>query len=727
MYRLIFSSLLLLYLIMPMQHSLAASGDNTSTGLGPTTRSTFTFADLGYSVDQTFRGVLVTHAYNIRWPDAWTVQPGNTLNLHFSHSHVLNESSSLAVDWNGTRLSSILLLPDNADHSVLQVDIPENLIQLENNQLRIVLYMGIHDDFCIDLDNPAVWTTIHSSSYLEFSYYLNKPILDLGLFPKPLIDGSTLVKNHITFVLPSKPTLIELNVLAALSSKLGQLAAWRLIEVDVKYGPSVAELQEIEGDQIYIGMLDNLGKYGFINFNPIPKDNQKSGVGLLLEQYLPWDETSVAIVISGLDEYSVQIAGQALADESTYTLLSGQSGIILDPPLSDAEAGVPGMVITLMELGYTDITTHGIHDQTININIPLPMAWIVETEGTFTLHFAHSELLYAQQSSVNILLNDTPVSSIALTQENAKDESVLIRLPARLFKVGDNKLSILTNMNLLKDYEDRLRCWYDYYDEAWFVVYADSQLNLPPGPAEITVDLSDYPYNFIGLSDMSDTAFVLPDNPSEAVGKALAWVGGRIGHYVDGKALYPIVVDAKTSLGLGNKVPYQILIGEPTDNVAIQTLNDTLPLPYKVGSNEPENLERYADILPRYDSVGYIQTVITSEKQPRLIVTGNNDEGITWAAEALSDPQLIGALDGDLVILNVQDRLFTASVHVETPRQITAPVTDEGVNSSASPTMWIFSLSGILLFVTVCILLTIVVVDAINRRKVRGRYEAHFS
>ena len=724
MFRILFSSLLVLYLILPVQPGLAALGQSETSALEPATK-TVTFTDLGYTGDETLRGVLVTREYSIRWPDAWIAEPGNTLELHFIHSLALDDHSSMAVDWNGSRLASVLLTPENADNGVLEVDIPEDGIDLGYNQLRIVLYMGIHDDYCTDLDNPAVWTTIQSSSFFKFSYVPNQPVLDLGLFPAPLIDGSSLVENKITFVLPAKPSLDNLNVAAAVSAKLGQLAAWRTIVLDVQYGPSLDELQNITGDQIYIGTLEQLAGYSFLDFSAVRSENKKPGVGLIWEQYSPGDEAGVAIALTGVDESGVMAAGRTLADSSTYTLLSGQLGAILEMPALKEEGGLTGQVITLEELGYEDITARGTHDQTINFIIPLPMAWIVQTEGTFILHFAHSELLNPQQSSMNILLNDVPVSSISLTKENSTDGSAVIRLPARLFKVGDNKLTILANMNLPEDYEDRLRCWDDYEDEAWIVAYADSSINLPPGPGGVQVDLSNYPYNFLGSTNLTDVAFVVPDSPSEAVALAAVNIASRLGHFVEGSALFPKVVNADSSTKITDKVPYQILIGQPVDNTAIQNINDILPLPFKTGSNESQNLEGYADISPKAGSVGYIQSTITADGQPRLVVTGNSEEGIIWAAEALSDPQLIGDLDGDLVILNTQGRMFTASVRLETTREVAPVVSEGGAVVNALPTIWILWLSIILFIVSVLILITMIILGTVNRRKAKERYEAN--
>jgi hypothetical protein len=326
---------------------------------------------------------------------------------------------------------------------------------------------------------------------------------------------------------------------------------------------------------------------------------------------------------------------------------------------------------------------------------------------------------------MNILLNDVPISSISLTPENATEGNAEIRLPARLFKVGDNKLTVLANLNLEEDYQDRLRCWDDYDDEAWIVVYSDSSINLPPGPGGVQADLSSYPYNFLGSANLIDVAFVTPDSPGEAIALAIVNIASRLGHFVEGEGLYPKVINADLAAELADEAPYQILIGRPLQNTAIQKINDILPLPFESGSDEPKNLEGYAEILPKAGSVGYIESTITADGQPRLVVTGNSDDGILWASEALSDPQLIGDLDGDLVILNAQGRLFTASVRLETSRPVESVVSEEQAAANVLPTIWILWLSIILFIASVLILIIMIVLGTINRRKAKVRYEAN--
>ncbi|HEX2981642.1 MAG TPA: cellulose biosynthesis cyclic di-GMP-binding regulatory protein BcsB, partial [Anaerolineaceae bacterium] len=220
---------------------------------------TATLAELGYLKDETLQGVTASRTYTLSWPDAWEVQPGNTFTVDFTHSPSLETYSSLAVDFNGARLGSILLTPDNADGGSLTVNIPADQVETGYNSVRVVLYMGIHDDRCEDPNNPATWATIQSSSSFKLGYAEKEATADLGAYPAPLIDNSDLLENDVTFVLPEKPTAAELDGMALVSAKLGQLAAWRKVNFHTVAEPQ-ATGEALKGDVIYVGAAERLQK-----------------------------------------------------------------------------------------------------------------------------------------------------------------------------------------------------------------------------------------------------------------------------------------------------------------------------------------------------------------------------------------------------------------------------------------------------------------------------------
>ncbi|MCX7837915.1 MAG: cellulose biosynthesis cyclic di-GMP-binding regulatory protein BcsB [Anaerolineae bacterium] len=674
---------------------------------GETNTRTLTFADLGYPKDETLHGVRATREYGVLLPQSWNVQTATILVLRFSHSPALRPNSSLAVDWNGTRLTSTLLTAENAKDGVLRAEIPAALMRTGYNVLRLEAYMGIQDDFCSDIDNPAVWLTVHHSSFLQVNFLTKSPEADLGTFPLPFIEPSSLVTNTVTLVLPDSPRLAELTAAATIGAKLGQLAAWRPLQFDVR-AASTFDLNQNNGHIIVIGARERLPRTLDLPIvkklgtetqltdwrgEPLPRH-----AGVLWEQLTPRRE-ALLLVVTGEDDTAMLTAARALASTPTYAQLNGPLGVVLQVPPPKGNGSI-GQTLTLEELGYRDITAQGSREQTLNYVIPLPMAWQIQEGATLDLHFAHSALLDTNKSSLNVLLNGTPVGSILLTSKTASDGRVTFTLPARLFKMGENTLTIVSNIQVPRPTKDPTDCLNTYYREAWLVVYADSRLRMPGAPANLSATLGNYPRAFIGAMDLSDLTFVVPPEPNLAVARAVAWISARLGRFAQGETLAPLVADAQTP----TLTRYQIIVGRPSQNPAIAKLKDVLPQPFKSNSDEPEPVAQVAQVLPPRGTIGYVQAT-TIDKQPRLVVTGNNDEGLLWAAEALSAPELLGKLRGDLAILSAAASLTTLEVRTkDNPTALALAQPTPTTNGTSSMPTWVMGLTIGLFLVTAVIL-----------------------
>lgn len=693
---------------LSLAFSISLLATLVAQGQGNIDTRTLTFAELGYPKDETLHGVRATREYGVMLPQSWQVQEGNVLTLRFTHSPALRPNSSLAVDWNGTRLTSVLLTADNAKGGILRTEIPATLIRSGYNVLRLEAYMGIQDDFCSDIDNPAVWLTVHSSSLLQVNFRTQPPKADLRAFPAPFIETSTLVTSTVTFVLPDTPRLAELTAVATISAKLGQLAAWRPLQVDVRAASTFDWTSG--GHLIVIGARERLPRgldlpivktigtethLTDLRGEPVPRH-----AGVLWEQPTP-QRDALMLVVTGEDDAAMLTAARALASTPTYAQLSGPLGIVLQVPPPKGNSTL-GQVLTFEELGYRDIASQGSREQTLNYVIPLPMAWQIQEGATLDLHFAHSALLDANKSSLNVLLNGTPVGSILLTSKTASDGRVTFTLPARLFRMGENTLTIVSNIQVGRA-KDTTDCLNTYYREAWLVVYADSRLRIPGAPANLIATLGNYPRAFIGAMDLSDLTFVVPSESNVTIARALAWIAARLGRFAQGDTLAPTVADAQT---LGS-ARYQILIGRPSQNPAIAKLKNVLPQPFKADGDAPEPVAQVAQVLPPRGSVGYLQTT-TIDQQPRLIVTGNSDEGVLWAAEALSAPELLGKLRGDLAILSAAASLTVFEVRTkDAPNVLTLAQPTPTVNGAPYVPTWVLGLTIGLFVITLIVLLLV--------------------
>lgn len=711
--------LVLVLLGPPSQRVVAAEAQTLS----------ITLAELGY-VDETVQGVLVNRTYSVNFPSQWTALPENTLTLRFSHSPALDVFSAMAVDWNGVRLTSVMLTPENIEGGSVTFTIPADIINKGYNQLTLQFYMGISGDYCQDDDNPAVWATIHATSSLNFTYEVDPPVVDLAVFPQVLFNDSPLVKNTITLILPDQPTSLELNALASVSAKLGQLANWRAMELNGSIQSSGGPM----GNIIVVGRIDRLGMFG-VNSMPFVsqsggvytlKDSTGTGIpgtaGVIWEQVSPFDPTSVMILITGATDEGTLLAAQAFSNSATYSQFSGQQAVILSLPEPVSEDLDFGKTYTFADLGYVDETAEGTREQTITYNIRLPMNWASQSEVLLELHFSHSELIASNKSSLNILVNNTPVSSFLLTPSNANLSWQTIRLPTQLFGIGDNSLKITGNIKIDKDYNDPRYCLDNYNNEAWVVIYADSRFTLPGGPTRMDVRLIQYPFAFMGSSNLSGVTFVVPDHSDSAVVQSLSQITARLGRYATGTALTPRVVDASTLPTLSSIHAHQILIGLPAVNPAITDLNDILPLPFTPGTNQPLPSDQIIQMISVGGSVGFIEATSTDDGQTRLVVTGNDSTGLLWATEGLTDPAMIAKLDGDLVILNAQGSIASYNLRQQAITTIVVTATPElGEPVTRQPVQWVLIISLAAIFLSVVALVIIIMQRASRKTRQKGQ------
>jgi hypothetical protein len=306
-----------------------------------------------------------------------------------------------------------------------------------------------------------------------------------------------------------------------------------------------------------------------------------------------------------------------------------------------------------------------------------------------------------------------------LTAENAENGYITHKIPARLFRLGSNTLTIMTDSQLPYDPQDEFFCNKDHYNDAWVTVYSDSTLTLPDGPTSLVLNLKNFPAGFSGAGNLSDFAFIVPDSSDWSTAQAVAWISASLGRYSTSTEFSPNIIQASEN-SIDNATPNQILIGEPSKNPAIYQLNDILPMPFVEGKNTLQNPEKIAQIMSPTGSgsLGYIQSALTTSGQPRLVVTGNSTEGVMWAAKALYDQVTREQLKGDFAVLDSPRSVYAASIAKETVASIEntpAPNDESPIQTiTGVSTTWVLWLAGGLFLLT---LLIIIIFTLITLRK----------
>ncbi len=691
--------------------------------------NTYTFQDLGIlSGDDSFRGINTVKEYGLQWPSTWEPQDGSTMTLIFSHAKVLSEKSSIAIEINGTRIASTELTSINSDLGELKVEIPSELWVDGYNRVRLVLYLGYEDFDCLNLDEDLLWFTVHDSSYFAFQYRMKDAAPVLNKFPLPFVSNSGILENTVTFVLPDVPTSAEINAAALVSAKLGQFASWRTVNLNfATETDAIADPGSLKGNIILVGRADQLA---ILNDLQAPwvwengKLKEKNGsaypenTGILWSGQFFADAKQSILVVTGDTDSAIVEAARALTRDSILEQLPDNLALINQVPDSVSTQETFTSTFTLEKYEYKDVTAWGTSEQSIAYSLPFASSWKVIGDVNLRLHFAHTDLNDLEESYLTIQVNNTPAGTISLTNENANDAWVDLVLPARLFDFGNNQITVVSNINLPDTYQDgRYDCLDENTTAAWIVVYADTELTVPLGPSSDMLSISEFPYAFIGNSDLSDFGIILPDESNYVINELVIQLSEYLGHYLNSDGIDLKIFTSEELSALEEKPVYFMLIGQPTQNTMIEQLNSQLPQPFEEGTNTPITLNNVVQVNTNYDDIGYLQAIVDSKGIPMLIVTGTSDEGIGWAVDALMDSANLQNLYGDLALTRAEGSISSALIQ-DTQELIpaTEEIPIEPQKEDNNIALWI---GGAFAVVTVGVIVGKVIDEIVKKRKAR--------
>jgi hypothetical protein len=244
-------------------------------------------------------------------------------------------------------------------------------------------------------------------------------------------------------------------------------------------------------------------------------------------------------------------------------------------------------------------------------------------------------------------------------------------------------------------------------------------LPLQQAPADFNTlqNLGVYPYPFVNIPTLSNTAFVLDqNNPSSwSVASQIAYgLGDRVrGSVIDLAVAYDDAIpeDIRSSRDL-------IVVGLPSELTLISELKEALPAPFEDGQNIPVvDNQQVTYRFPPETSIGYLQLLASPWDPSRTIlaVVGSTNDGVQLAGNALVDPLLRSRLAGNFALVSAENisvvdtrtGLGMGGI-AENPEVISEPVVPESIPSPSVPAArpaWILPAVGVLVFLIVVVLI----------------------
>ena len=307
-----------------------------------------TLADLGYE-DRNLRSSGTNNSYfEFYIPPGQTVSDEAFLDLHFTHSSLINyNTSGLTVTLNNRVVGSVSFTNETAQYTEVQLNLPPSAFIQGTNDLVIQVQLIPYDN-CTDVSNfISTWATIFSDSYLHLPLVEDTSTVedDLSMtnFPENIASGD--VQGNITFVLPESDP-VSWRSAAAIAFKMGDQLDDSLSQINVQFQNDLDEEQLANRNVVLIGRPSKLSMlYDWSTILPapfqpgseIPYDPasrvvyrvvEGSEVGYVELFVSPWGTDKLAMLVSGNSDNGLSLAGSALSGGDFRGSLAGNFAII---------------------------------------------------------------------------------------------------------------------------------------------------------------------------------------------------------------------------------------------------------------------------------------------------------------------------------------------------------------------------------------------------------------
>ncbi|PIG94044.1 cellulose biosynthesis cyclic di-GMP-binding regulatory protein BcsB [Gloeocapsopsis sp. IPPAS B-1203] len=462
-------------------------------------------------------------------PRGWQVQSVKAL-IRFQHSPALFANrSNLTLRVNGTSVGSVPLNRKQSQIGSVLFDIPPNLIQ-NFNELTVVAQQ--HNSATCSEADQTLWTEILPDSKLIFNYTPQPVPINLSRYPYPFFDELSLEPNQIAYLLPQQMSETWLTAAARFQTSLGRLAEFRPIDtslvesVDAVGGqrlviigtpeeqPALRELDlpfAIAGNQVLDG-----------NQDPLPED-----VGVLM--VTTTKESGVPVLVAtGNGSDGVTKAVQALVQSQNRKIATGQGMIVSQV----TEAPTPGLrqwprylpennsfalkdLATSNNQPFEDVTVRGSAAPPIEFDFRALPSDRFNRGNSMTLRYSYGPQVNPRTSAVEVLLDGVFIGGERLTSEQGEVRKTLnVNLPENLI-TPTSKIQVAFRLHS-KEAPDR--CGGVVADQQLSgTVHADTSFRLN---RETSVQIPDLKllqagFPFTAPQDLSSTAIVLPDAPSQ--------------------------------------------------------------------------------------------------------------------------------------------------------------------------------------------------------------------
>ncbi len=610
------------------------------------------------------RGIYSEARIGFTRPRGWKMKSAKAL-IRFQHSPALFANrSNLTLRVNDTSVGSVPLNRKEAEVGSMLFNIPSSLIQ-DYNELVVVAQQN-NDPKCSDPSDPTLWTEILPDSKLVFGYQPQAIPLSFSRYPYPFFDELSLEANQIVYLLP-KLNKAWLTAAARFQAALGRRADFRPIETRL-----VEDIDEVDSNErlVIIGTpaeqpaLKSLKLPFKIAANQL-LDGSKvalpNDVGVLMLTTIQEGGVPVLVVTGNAPE-GVAKAAQFLVQPDTSKLGTGQA--ILVNSLKDVPTPSPRqwsrylpekntfqlseLKTPINEKPFGDITVRGSSAPPIEIDFRALPDDQFTRGSSMTLRYSYGPQVNPRLSAIEVLLDNVFIGGARLTsQEGERRKTLKVDLPANLIK-PTSKIQVFFRLNP----REPGQCGKINDSQLTGTLHADTsfKLNREQSVQLPNLELLKSGYPFAAPQDLSSTALVVPDSPSNTELLTLLAFSERLGRLSQSDSV-KLAVHTKSTLPSDIRKSHHL--------VGIGT-REEFPFPKVFESGGfrlsdaflRQSSQSSIQTLP--DKEGMIQQVISPENGNRVLLalSAQTEEGLERVRQIISKDPWFFQLKQDTVLIS---------------------------------------------------------------------------
>lgn len=675
-------------------------------------------------------------------PANWGLEAGTQLDLIYGVSFNADVQSSsdiillgggtLSVLLNDVLLTTIQL--KNLGEVETRISIPLAAFEETRSDEFNVLSFVLESAESCRLFGQNTTVYIHPTSFLTLPHEIVRPSTDLVNFPRPIFQNSFLLDSAL-MVVPDQPSASELQAALVTAAGMSKLSSNEL-ELEII---TLSQFRNEDARNSHLIVVGKAASFPFLEglHLPLPvragqfQINDSTNDGLLQMIVSPWSNSHVILVVSANTDQGVVKAAQAVTT-GVIRSNSSENLAVIEKVNFDLASDSQAMDRTLADLGYVHRT---FDDRGFNAgyyDFYIPVGTNISPESYFEMVYGHSALIDYDSSQIVVILNNQPIGSVRMSDASAElpTNKVKIMIPPSVVRPGENYLVVQVYLVPIDE------CAPPDIQGLWVNIWSESTLHIPqlaaPASPFSIQRLSEFPEPLIYSPILDSTAFVLERNDVKAWQSAL-----RVAEFLGWQSSGPVValsVFYDDELPMTERSKYNLLvIGKPSQMSIVSEVNDYLPAPFSIGSDNASEDNSFQVIyqIPVDSPRGYLE-IIQSPWNPNnilLTILGNTDQGVSWAASALTGA-MRWQLAGNFAVVDDQQVFTTDTIsNYRSVGNDSTPVPDVEIvptNANISPLLpsspptnqqdWVTSV----LFVTVA-LIVLILAYVIIRNWLRNR------